>query len=55
MHASYPEAFAASIEKKVLSRDSKLRRVQNLNNVNAQDHRAIKRRWRAARVLATTA
>lgn len=47
-HASYPEAFAASIKEKVLPADCKLRRVKYLNNVIEQDHRAIRRRWRAA-------
>jgi transposase-like protein len=46
-HASYPEAFAASVKEKVLPRDCKLRRVKYLNNVIEQDHRAIRRRWRA--------
>ena len=46
-HASYPEAFAASIRKKVLPSDCKLRRVKYLNNVIEQDHRVIRRRWRA--------
>jgi transposase-like protein len=47
-HASYPEAFAASIKEKVLPNDCKLRRVKYLNNVIEQDHRAIRRRWRVA-------
>jgi hypothetical protein len=47
-HDSYPEAFAASIKEKVLPRDCKLRRVKYLNNVIEQNHRAIRRRWRAA-------
>jgi transposase-like protein len=47
-HASYPEAFAASVKEKVLPRDCKLRRVKYLNNVIEQDHRAIRRRCRAA-------
>jgi transposase-like protein len=46
-HASYPEAFAASVKEKVLPRDCKLRRVKYLSNVIGQDHRAIRRRWRA--------
>jgi transposase-like protein len=46
-HASYPEAFSTSVEKKVLPFDCKLRRVKYLNNVIEQDHRAIRRRWRA--------
>lgn len=47
-HASYPEAFAASIKEKVLPVDCKPRRVKDLNNVIEQDHRFIRRRWRAA-------
>jgi hypothetical protein len=46
-HASYPEAFAASIKDKVLPTDCKLRRVNYLNNIIEPDHRAIRRRWRA--------
>ncbi len=46
-HASYPEAFAASVREKVLPSDCKLRRVKYLNNVIEQDHRFIRRRWRA--------
>src|SRR5918997_5236737 len=46
-HASYPEAFAVSVKDKVLPIDCKLRRVKYLNNVIEQDHRAIRRRWRA--------
>ena len=47
-HASYPEAFAASVVEKVLPFGCKLRRVKYLNNVIEQDHRFIRRRWRAA-------
>jgi transposase-like protein len=47
-HASYPEAFVASVKEKVLPFDCKLRRVKYLNNVIEQDHRAIRKRWRAA-------
>ena len=47
-HASYTEAFAASVKEKVLPPDCRLRRVKYLNNVIEQDHRAIRRRWRAA-------
>ena len=47
-HASYPEAFAASVKEKVLPPDCNLRRVKYLNNIIEQDHRAIRRRWRAA-------
>ena len=45
--ASYPEAFATSIKEKVLPKDCKLRRVKYLNNIIEQDHRTIRRRWRA--------
>jgi transposase-like protein len=41
-HASYPEAFATSVEDKVLPRDCKLRRVKYLNNIIEQDHGAIR-------------
>jgi len=47
-HASYPEAFSTSVKEKVLPADCKLRRVKYLNNVIEQDHRFIRRRWRAA-------
>jgi transposase-like protein len=46
-HASYLEAFATSVKEKVLPFDCKLRRVKYLNNVIEQDHRFIRRRWRA--------
>jgi transposase-like protein len=46
-HASYPEAFAVSVKEKVLPQDCKLRRVKYLNTIIEQDHRAIRRRWRA--------
>jgi transposase-like protein len=46
-HASYPEAFTASVKEKILPHDCKLRRVKYLNNVIEQDHRFIRRRWRA--------
>ena len=46
-HASYSEAFAASVAEKILPRDCKLRRVKYLNNVIEQDHRTVRRRWRA--------
>src|SRR5919112_4818575 len=46
-HASYPEAFAVSVKERVLPQDCKLRRVKYLNNIIEQDHRAIRRRWRA--------
>jgi transposase-like protein len=46
-HASYADAFASSQEEKVLPHDCKLRRVKYLNNFIEQDHRFIRRRWRA--------
>ena len=46
-HASYLEAFATSVKEKILPADCKLRRVKYLNNVIEQDHRTIRRRWRA--------
>jgi transposase-like protein len=46
-HTSYPEAFTTSIKEKILPVDCKLRRVKYLNDVTEQDHRAIRRRWRA--------
>ena len=46
-HASYPEAFATSVNEKVLPPDCKLKRVKYLNNVIELDHRAVRRRWRA--------
>jgi transposase-like protein len=47
-HASYPEAFVTSVKDKILPSDCQLRRVKYLNNVIERDHRAIRRRWRAA-------
>jgi IS6 family transposase len=35
------------LKEKVLPFDCRLRRVKYLNNVIEQDHRAIRRRWRA--------
>lgn len=46
-HASYPEAFAASQEEKVLPPDCKLGRTKYLTNIVKQDHRFVRRRWRA--------
>jgi transposase-like protein len=46
-HVSYPEAFDASVKEKALPLDCKLRLVEYLNNVIEQDHRFIRRRWRA--------
>ena len=52
-HASYPEAFAMSVGDKVLPSDCELRRVKYLNNVIEQDHRFIRRRWRAMQCFRT--
>ena len=46
-HASYPDAFAASQEAKILPLDCKLRRTKYLTNIVEQDHRVVRRRWRA--------
>jgi IS6 family transposase len=46
-HASYPEAFTTSQKEKVLPKDCKLRRTKYLTNIVEQDHRFIRRRWRA--------
>jgi transposase-like protein len=35
------------VKEKVLPIDCKLRRIKYLNNIVEQDHRAIRRRWRA--------
>ncbi len=50
-HASYPDAFAASQQEKVLPQDCRLRRTKYLTNVVEQDHRFIRRRWRAMQVF----
>ncbi len=46
-HASYPDAFTSSQEKKVLPKDCKLRRTKYLTNIVGQDHRFVRKRWRA--------
>jgi transposase, IS6 family len=46
-HASYPDAFSSSQEEKVLPKDCNLRRTKYLTNIVEQDHRFIRRRWRA--------
>lgn len=46
-HASYPDAFACSREEKVLPKDCRLRRTKYLTNIVEQDHRFVRRRWRA--------
>lgn len=45
--ACYPEAFTASPEEKVLPKDCKWRQTKYLTNIVEQDHRCIRRRWRA--------
>jgi transposase-like protein len=45
--ASYPDAFAASQGDKVLPFDCRLRRTKYLTNIGEQDHRFVRRRWRA--------
>jgi transposase-like protein len=52
-HASYPEAFTSSQEENVLPLDCRLRRVKYLNNVIEQDHRFVRRRWRAMQCFRT--
>jgi IS6 family transposase len=37
----------SSVKEKILPPECKLRRVKYLNNIIEQDHRAIRRRWRA--------
>ncbi len=46
-HAAYPEAFTTAVNEKVLPPDCKLRRVKYLNDITEQEHRALRRRWRA--------
>jgi transposase-like protein len=46
-HASYPDAFTASQEEKVLPFDCRLRRTKYLTNIVEQDHRFVRKRWRA--------
>jgi transposase-like protein len=46
-YASYPEAIATSQVEKILPKDCKLRRTKYLTNIVEQDHRFIRRRWRA--------
>jgi transposase-like protein len=50
-NASYPDAFTASQEDKVLPIDCRLRRTKYLTNIVEQDHRFIRRRWRAMQCL----
>jgi transposase-like protein len=47
IHTSYPDAFNVSQEEKVLPKDCRLRRTKYLTNIVEQDHRFIRRRWRA--------
>jgi transposase-like protein len=46
-HASYPDAFISSQEERILPKDCQLRRTKYLTNIVEQDHRFIRRRWRA--------
>jgi transposase-like protein len=46
-HASYPGAFIGSQKENVLPLDCTLRRTKYLTNIVEQDHRFIRRRWRA--------
>ena len=46
-HASYPDAFTSSQEEEVLPKDCRLRRTKDLTNIVEQDHRFLRRRWRA--------
>ncbi len=46
-HASYPDAFTTLQEEKVLPKDCRLRRTKDLTNIVEQDHRFIRKRWRA--------
>jgi transposase-like protein len=46
-HASYPEAFTASQVEEIIPKDCMLRRTKYLTNMVEQDHRFIRRRWRA--------
>ena len=50
-HASYPDAFTASQEEKVLPGDCRLRRTKYSTNVVEQDYRFIRRRWRVMQVF----
>ena len=52
-HASYPDAFTASQEEKVLPLDCKLGRTKYLTNIVEQDHPAVRRRWRSVQCFRT--
>ena len=52
-HASYPDAFITSQKEKVLPKDCTLRRTKYLTNIVEQDHRFIRRRWRAMQCFRT--
>ncbi len=52
-HASYPDAFSASQQEGILPLDCKLRRTKYLTNIVEQDHRLIRRRWRAMQCFRT--
>jgi transposase-like protein len=46
-HASYPDAFSSAQKEKVLPFDCRLRRTKYLTNIVEQDHRFVRRKWRA--------
>jgi transposase, IS6 family len=50
-HASFPDAFTTSQAEKTLPKDCRLRRTKYLTNIVEQDHRFIRRRWRAMQVF----
>jgi len=52
-HASYPDAFTTSQQEKVIPQDCTLRRTKYLTNIVEQDHRFIRRRWRAMQCFRT--
>ena len=52
-HDSYPDAFTASQEEKILPKDCKLRRTKYLTHIVEQDHRFVRRRWRACQCFRT--
>jgi len=52
-HASYPDAFTTSQNEKVLPKDCRWRRTKYLTNIVEEDHRFVRRRWRAMQVPRT--
>ncbi len=46
-HASYPDAFVSSQKEEIIPNDCALRCTKYLTNIVEQDHRFIRRRWRA--------